>query len=216
MSRLLIAASLLSVFSSIATADVRFAQPPPSSEVALAPRNIQAPRMLDRASVRAQLSANRTANLARFRAYQRGGVFPSNTYTNTKLNVWRDEGGHFCAAATIIQMSGQRALVTSVADQNNFIRLADVRQGALMDWILTSGLTQAEIAAIQEPMDPVSGEEQQPGLVDARLRQLEDARLIAKYREVDAMIVKNQKASLDRATDMLMKHPALAWKLLEG
>ena len=61
-----------------------------------------------------------------------------------------------CAAATIIKMSGQDALVNRVAEQNNFVRLADVEQGPLMDWILTSGFTQDEIAAIQEPFMPVT------------------------------------------------------------
>jgi hypothetical protein len=222
MSRLLIASTLLSLFSSIAAADqiappTRFAQPPVASE-AQAPRPSRSPRVLDRASVRSALAANRTANLARFRAYQRGGVFPSNTYTGTKLNVWRDEAGHFCAAATIIRMSGQTALVDRVAEQSNFIRLAAVEQGPLMDWILTSGLTQDEIAAIQEPMMPVyqEGPVADPTrVVDAGLRKREDARLVAKYRQVDALIVKHEQASLDRATDRLMKHPELAWSLLD-
>ncbi|MEO8700660.1 MAG: hypothetical protein ABI867_11480 [Kofleriaceae bacterium] len=225
MSRLLIASTLVALFTSVAAADrvePRFAQPPPTSaSEAQAPRHIRADmpaRVLDREQVRAALAANRIANLARFRVYQRGGVFPSNTYSDGSLNVWRDEAGHFCAAATIIKLSGQDALVTRVAEQTNFIRLATVEQGPLMDWILTSGLTQAEIAAIQEPMDPVSQirPDQQPRVVDAGMRKSENARLVAKYRQVDAMIVKNQAASLDRATDLLMKRHDLAWQLVDG
>ena len=79
------------------------------------------------------------ANLARFRAYQRKGELPSNTYAAGQLNVWRDEAGHLCAAATIINASGAVALVEQVAEESNFIRLADVTSGPLMDWILTSG-----------------------------------------------------------------------------
>ena len=187
----------------------------PPADLRIAPR-----RTPDRATVRAALAKARATNLAAFRVYQKKGVFPSNTFTDGKLNVWLDTDGNFCAAATIIKMSGMDALVNKVAEQNNFIRLADVRQGPLMDWILTSGLTQDEIAAIQEPFMPVVDdpvmEPSQPILVDANLRKAEDARLRAKYKMVDRMIAKNAKKSLDLATDRLMKHPKLAWSLVDS
>jgi len=232
MSRLLIATSLILAFTSFASADrideryagptaaQRWAQPPGGTasaqrRVAVAPR-----RVLDRDAVRAKLVANRAANLARFRDYRRAGVFPSNTYSDGKLNVWLDDAGHLCAAATIINASGQSDLVARTAEQNNFIRLADVTQGPLLDWILTSGLTHAEIVAIQEPMMRVYQEpvepEPQPRVVDAGMRKTEDKRLVAKYREVDASIVRNQKASLELALDRLMARPALAWTLLDS
>src|SRR5262245_61422196 len=102
MSRLLIAASFIAAFTSVASASFdrpRFAQPPPATAHTSAPArvstttpvmapDVDAPTVLDRAKVRAKLAANRAANLARFRAYQRAGVFPSNTYTDDKLNVW--------------------------------------------------------------------------------------------------------------------------------
>ncbi len=220
MSRLMIAASLVAALATSAFARTQFAAPPPETTQVSEPGDIAAfaPRLrrievLDRATVRAKLAEARAANLARFRAYQQGGVFPSNTFAARKLNVWMDAEGHLCAAATIINASGQSALVQQVAEQTNFIRLADVKQGPLMDWILTSGLTQDEIAAIQEPFMPVVGED--PG-VDPGLRAAENARLLKKYKSVTAMILKNQKKSLDRATDRLMKHPELAWRLLEG
>lgn len=233
MSKLLITASLLFAFSASATAsESRFAQPPAADRAQVMAPNAGAeapvpagyriaPRRLpSRAAVRTALAQARATNVAAFRVYQRNGVFPSNTFTSSKLNVWLDEDGHFCAAATIIKMSGQDDLVNKVAEQNNFIRLADVKQGPLMDWILTSGLTQDEIAAIQEPFMPVVDEPrpepQQPILVDATLRKAEDARLRAKYRAVDKMIAKSTKKSLDLATDRLMKHPNLAWKLIDS
>lgn len=221
MSRFMIAASLVAALVTSATsafARTQFAAPPPETTQMSEPADyapIAQRRMpiLDRATVRAKLALARTANLARFRAYQQSGVFPSNTFDARKLNVWMDAEGHLCAAATIINASGQSALVQQVAEQTNFIRLADVKQGPLMDWILTSGLTQDEIAAIQEPFMPVMGED--PG-VDPGLRAAETMRLLKKYKTVTAMIVKNQKTSLDRATERLMKHPELAWRLLEG
>jgi hypothetical protein len=231
MSKLLIAASIFFSLSTTATAsESPFAQPPaekafagvqdradvmpPSAtQLRIAPR-----RTPDRAAVRAALAKARATNLASFRVYQKKGIFPNNTFTPGKLNVWLDTSGNFCAAATLIKMSGNDDLVNKVAEQNNFIRLADVRQGALMDWILTSGLTQDEIAAIQEPFMGVFEPEEpaQPILVDAKLRKAEDARLRAKYRAVDKMIVKNTKKSLDAATDRLMKNSVLAWQMVDS
>jgi hypothetical protein len=227
MSRLLISLSLVTALTSSVFADriaaPRFSQPPPdtsvsSPEPAILP--MPAP-VVDRAKVRAKLASNRATNLARFRAYQAKGVFPSNVYSNQKLNVWLDVDGNYCAAATIIQMSGNDELVALTAEQDNFIKLGNVKQGPLMDWILTSGLTQAEIAAIQEPFMPVGGgriqrpSDQFPPVIITK-RNAEDLRLTKKYSQVEAQIVKHREKSLDLATDRLMKNPALAAQLLAG
>ncbi len=226
MSRLSLVASLVLALASTASARaVRAPMPPlPDAGGALSipshfseppgnmPVSTQQPRALDRATVRAALAKARERNLAQFRAYQQRGVFPSNTFEDRKLNVWRDADGHLCAAATIINASGAHDLVNRVAEQNNFIRLADVRQGPLMDWILTSGFTQDEIAAIQEPFSPVV---RRPVVtVDPDLRTAEDARLRAKYTAVTRMLVAKEKTSLDAATDRLRKHPQLAWSVI--
>lgn len=225
MSRLALAFSLIASLSTGAlarrvsepsfgsVAPIHFARPP-DADVAQLPM-----RFVDRAAVRAKLAKNRVANLARFRVYQKKGVFPSNTFTDGKLNVWLDQFGNLCAAATIIKLSGQDDLVMSVADQNNFIRLADVTSGPLMDWILTSGLTQDEIAAIQEPFMPVTREpvmepSPEPLVVDAGMRRAENRRLARKYKQVEARILKRTSKSLDAATDRLMANPDLAMKFL--
>ncbi|HVK84110.1 MAG TPA: hypothetical protein VM513_08380 [Kofleriaceae bacterium] len=226
MSRFLLAFSFIAALTSGAAAQ-RFAQPPAdapvSSEVSIT--RLQAP---NRAELRAKLAQHRKANLARFRAYQANGVFPSNTFTPGKLNVWIDGAGHLCAAATIINASGHAELVQQVGATNNFIRLADVTDGELMDWILTSGFTQSEIAAIQEPFIGVAPDDAgepgryvgvgpgRPMRVDPALRRTEDARLMATYKRVDAMLVKQQRRSLDAAVDRLMEHPTLAWSFLNS
>jgi hypothetical protein len=228
MSRLLISLSLVTALTSSVFADriaaPRFSQPPPDTSVSSPepqPAILPMP-VVDRAKVRAKLASNRAANLARFRAYQAKGVFPSNVYSSKKLNVWLDEDGNYCAAATIIQMSGNDELVAQTAEDNNFIKLGDVTQGALMDWILTSGLTQAEIAAIQEPFMPVGGGVRFPMPIEApppviiTKRKTEDKRLGKKYSQVEAQIVKHREKSLDLATDRLMQNPALAAQLLAG
>jgi hypothetical protein len=230
MSKLLIAASIFFPLTTTATASERFAQPPQvaSASVALDRTEVPsaglriAPRVrVNRASVRAALAKARASNLASFRVYQKKGGFPSNTFKSGKVNVWVDTDGNFCAAATLIKMSGNDDLATKTGEQDNFIRLADVKQGPLMDWILTSGLTQDEIAMIQEPFFSVSDEPAmqpaEPILVDANLRKDEDARLRKVYRAVDKQIVKNTSKSLDLATDRLMKtNPKLAWQLVHA
>ncbi len=219
---LLLACSLTSVASAeIARVPApqsapHFAQPPHQMHAPHLDDDLYEPPPLTRAAVRDALLQARHRNLQFFRAYQKAGVFPSNVFQPNKLNVWRDRDGHFCAAATIIRASGMTDLVDRVAEQNNFIRLADVTQGPLMDWILTSGFTQDEIAMIQEPFDPVVEprvEPTQPIVVDARLRAAENARLRAKYTQVERALVKNEKKTIELAVDRLMKHPDLAWKL---
>jgi hypothetical protein len=174
--------------------------------------------VVDRDAIRAKLVEQRAANLARFRTYYRAKVYPSNVYKPGALNVWRDQDGHFCAAATIIRASGEVALVDKVAEQSNFIRLVDVKQGPLMDWMLTSGFTQEELVMIQKPFRPVT-ERPVPDpdttvTIEPTLRAEETARLFKVYKGVDAKLVKAQKASLERAVDRLMAHPDLAQKLL--
>jgi len=229
LARLATAVALVASLTTAASAEavrvpapvdhVQFAQPPHRMPQPVDDMEVAPPLDRDalRASVREELVRARERNLAAFRAYQKTGVFPSNTYKDGKLNVWRDQDGHFCAAATIIRASGQIELVDRVADQSNFIRLANVTQGPLMDWILTSGFTQEEIDAIQAPFAPVVKQpepvHEQPLVVDAKLRAAETARLRARYRVVDRMLVKNEKKSLELAVDRLMKHPDLAWKI---
>lgn len=174
---------------------------------------------LDPVAVRSALAAARQANLAAFHAYRIGGVYPHNTYAPGKLNVWTDAEGHICAAATIIKVSGDAELVTHTALTNNFIRLADVKDGALMSWILTSGLTQREIATIQEPFmempDPITiRNEQRAAARVAAARKREDARLAKKYAAIEATIAADTEASLDRAMALILKQPALARALL--
>jgi hypothetical protein len=236
MSRFAVASALvLSLFSSVAHADQlyvpgaapHFARAPQMTEQELPP-DLAPARTLDRDTVRAALVARRAQNLASFRAYQKAGTFPSNTYEDRVLNVWRDEAGHLCAAATIINLAGQTELVKRVAEQTNFIKLGDVTTGPLMDWILTSGFTQDEIALIQRPYMPVSRKptpiHEQPimagagsrRMIDARLRTAETARLAKLYKQIDAKLVKDERASIERAVTRLMKKPALAWQLIDA
>ena len=42
--------------------------------------------------------------------YYTAGAYPSNVFTPGLANVWRDQDGRYCAAATIIRASGQARL----------------------------------------------------------------------------------------------------------
>ena len=205
--RLLLVGTLLASLATPAFADRVDARRPSEMPVTSVSRD----------AVRTKLAAQRAANIARFHAYRTAGVYPSNIYTPGALNVWRDDDGHLCAAATIIDASGAHDLVQETSVANNFIRLADVTEGPLMDWIITSGLTQAELVTIQRPFMGVAdpGSPQRP-IVDARKKLAETARLAAKYKAIEAAIAKATKASLDRATDRLMANPVLARAFLQG
>ncbi len=206
------AASFLALALLAPAASADFAKAPDAGEVA--PPSSDKPVALSRAAVRAALAKRRAHNLAAFRAYRKGGVYPHNTYRTGSLNVWRDADGHLCAAATMIDRDGQHDLVTKTAESNNYLRLLDVTDGPLMDWILTSGLTNEEIDRIQAPMvEP-------PEVQRERMRQqrawqiAEDAKLRKGYAATDAWLVRHTKAGLDEATDRLMEHPELALRLV--
>ncbi len=170
-----------------------------------------------RARLRAVLARHRSKNIAAFRAYARRGVYPRNYITNDSLNIWIDGDGRMCAAATMIFRSGKKALVRQVARDNNFIRLADVTDGPLLDWILTSGLTHAEVIAIQAPT--VGGPRgnwrmtpEAPAPQDWRVT--EAARLRAHYDEVLADLSHDRADSLESAIDALTLRPDLIAHLL--
>jgi hypothetical protein len=212
IARLLATCSfLLALFSQIAAAAPSFARPP--LRVPRKPISAQPVDVVDRAAVRAKLFEQRAANLERFRAYYKAGVYPSNVYKPGLANVWRDQDGRYCAAATILRASGQTALAAEVAEQDNFIKLADVTSGPLLHWILTSGFTQAELALIQKPFGPVTRRPELrprgPLPVDPSLRADETRRLARLYAEVDAKLVANEATNLELAVDRLIQHPLL-------
>ncbi len=209
-------AVVLGSLSSVSHADRSFAPPhrfaqPPAGVVATEPSQREPELVLDRDHIRAALTTARARNIAAFEAYVRRGSFPSNTFTTGIANVWRDRDGHLCAAATMIDASGAHALVKRVAEQNDFIRLADVKQGPLMDWMLTSGLTQDEVALIQRPFMPVA---KPSAPVEQPRRVAENLRLNALYAQIEKTLAANERTSLDAATERLMKHQQLAWTLL--
>jgi hypothetical protein len=173
---------------------------------------------VDRAEVRRVLAANRAKAIKLFRAYYKRGIYPHNTFTDGSLNVWLDADGRLCAAATIIAgwSADHRVLVLEQAEVDNFIRLVDVGDGWLMDWMLASGLTQEELVAIQLPFVPVGREPGTGEPPDPRLARRADKKLRAAYAEIDRMLVKQGRARLELAVDRLMANPELAARLVNA
>ncbi len=187
---------------------VPIAQPTPIAQPILVPQPVQpvaqpSPRELDRMrrTIRHQLAARRRINLARFRRYVARREYPVNSYQPGALNVMIDEQGHICAAATIMSEDGLRDLVRAQAQTNNFVRLADVHDGALYEWMLGSGFTQEELATIQEPFFYVDPEENP-------VRQLENEkdRLRARYQVILGQLERDREQSIDLATERLLAH----------
>jgi hypothetical protein len=192
-----------------------FAQAP-HDDVSNADARVALPMQVapDRAAVSKALQKRRAKNLAAFRDYRKAGVYPHNTFREGPLNIWIDEDGHLCAAATLIAKDGKQKLVDDQAASDNQIRLMNLTAGPLLDWILTSGFTIEEIDRIQAPMIYPDGRVEGPWL--PRDFTAEDAKLKAGYARTDTYLVKHAKAGLATAVDRVMSNPALAWKLVNG
>jgi hypothetical protein len=190
-----------------------FAQAP-HDEVSSADVRMPVRAAPDRAAVKKALEKRRAKNLAAFRAYRKAGVYPHNTVRPGPLNIWIDQDGHLCAAATLIAKDGKQTLVDATAKANNQIRLLNVTEGPLLDWILTSGFTIEEIDRIQAPMIYPDGRVEGPWL--PRDFTAEDTKLRNGYARTDAWLVKHAKASLDTAVDRVLMNRTLAWQLVNG
>lgn len=193
-------------------ADVEWSETPES-------RYRVAPVIVTRERVRAKLAEAREKSIAAFHAYRTTSSYPSNTLTDGALNVWRDSEGRFCAAATILRVTGGMDMSERIAFEDNNIKLADVTDGAMMDWILTSGLTQEELALIQRPFMGVRKRPQwndDAMQIDLVKKQKETKRLAGLYAKIETRVKKQSRASIDTATDRLMANPDLAKQLLAG
>lgn len=165
------------------------------------------PEMTLRAKVRSHLATQRQIQVSRLAAYSAKGIFPRNTVATGLLNVFVDDAGNLCAAANLIALSGNRALVAKTAKRDNFIRLVNVKKGALLDWMLMSGLTVEEIDRIQEPYMGMPMEPE-PSVIAAETRRLQ-----LHFNRVLAELSRNTEASLDAATDRVMKRLDLVAKI---
>lgn len=188
------------------TGTPRFAEPPTM------PRRFRPPvdpyrAQIKKALVR-MLRLRRAQQIARLRQYRMRGVFPRNTYANRTLRILVDRNGRLCAVANLVALDGQRKLVLATAKTNRFVNFKNVHNGALFDWVLTSGFTKEEIVAIQLPDRPIH-HVRNP--VDRERR-----RIIAHLLWVDRLLAKQTEASLNTMAERLLARVDLLPALVKG
>jgi hypothetical protein len=146
------------------------------------------------------VTARRAEAVERLHAYRVAGVYPTDD-AGLPLGVFRDARGVRCPMSELIYQSGRADLVDEVVRTDNALRLAEVHDGALMAWMLESGLTKEEIVEIQgvmeldhsflENLNNANGPSGQSILVRAAREQVDD-----KLAAVEAKLARQRTASL--------------------
>ncbi len=213
--RFFLAASLLAGACSPAVTTARDAGPRRDPIVQPTPK--PKPK-IDRALLRAALAERRQIVFERFLEYREARVYPVRAGDGSE-HIWVDAYNNLCAAATLISYDWGRDASVRVGQENNFVRFADIHDGELHDWLLTSGLTHHEIVAIQAPsIDPggrvywTPPEEQ---LMPDPMQALNE-QLYQLYTDVERQLTSMWDESLDDATDALMERPDLARAMIDG
>jgi hypothetical protein len=107
---------------------------------------------------REKLGAQRERMIRRLHAYWTAGDFVQNPDPGGGPGHFiLDARGKPCPLASIIERSGRGDLVEEAARKNNNVKVVDLRDGPILEWILQSGLTQEECVLIQRPS--LSGED---------------------------------------------------------
>lgn len=97
-----------------------------------------------------ELAQRREMQLERLAAYAARGRFPRNAdFPGRLVPYFVDASGTACAVGHLMQVDGQRPLVAAVSAATNHVQIGEIQDGQVLDWILHSGLTQAECAFIQ-------------------------------------------------------------------
>lgn len=103
-------------------------------------------------SATAELAGRRAQLIGWLHDYTEAGQYPTDA-AGMPRSVFVDEHGIRCPMAELIYRSGHPELVDAVVREHNEVRLADVTDGPLHDWMVGSGLTVDEIALIQGAAD---------------------------------------------------------------
>lgn len=154
------------------------------------------------------LRSQRRLHLQQLQTYANLGHFPQNNVARFYTNVFRDEQNNLCAVAYLIQQAGDSNLVNTIATTQNNVHFGEVTSGPLLNWILQSGFTQEEVAAIQEPDMPRG---QLPQELQQEFSQAERARQRAHYRTIVRTLRRVETASvrmaLSRLGDRIFQSP---------
>lgn len=140
------------------------------------------------------LAASRTRHIARLHDYAAARTFPLNTdFPGRLVPYFVDNAGTACAVGHLMRLDGQQNLVASIASSTNHIRIENVHDGPLLDWIHESGLTQDECALIQPSYATI--EDYRRG----RQWQDEVARLQQHFAKVEQTLLNESQRSLCKA-----------------
>ena len=104
---------------------------------------------VERTAVRSELSQKRLRILSLLVEYANRATFPVNDRFQTPTPIFVDGRQTHCAVGYLLARHGANDVVDAVRRTDNFLHVMDVRGGALLDWIIRSGLTLREAAMIQ-------------------------------------------------------------------
>ena len=100
------------------------------------------------------LKERRMKNIERLQAYAQLGPHPRNIdFQGQRVSYFVDDRGVACAVGHLMRLSGHGDVVEQVRRTMNHVRIADVNDGPVFDWILASGFTKEECALIQPSYD---------------------------------------------------------------
>lgn len=190
----------------VARSDAEAAPPEFSKPPDEAPRPYKpAPLALDQ--WRDALTAARLREIVRLREYRIAGRFPKNHRILGKIPTFIDDTGTPCAVGYLMQRSGFSELAKTIAKTDNNVYIEKLGTGPAIDWILFSGLTQAECAMIQPSYDwerppivepphlPIRPPVPEPDSAQAQLR--------THFTAVEQRLIGDTDASLDSIMGLL-------------
>ena len=153
------------------------------------------------AQLRAELGERRERIIGWLHDYWTRGDFVQNPDpTGGPGNFILDHRGKPCPLASVIIESGRRDLVEEAARKNNNVKIVDLRDGPVLDWILSSGLTQEECVLIQRPSR--SGDAAPP-----IVKRQEAERLAQQLSRVEETLRQSTQRSLTVAVKRLQASP---------
>lgn len=174
----------------------------PVEPTPVAPPHAVAPERLDPdlAPWREALAAARGRQLERLARYAAAQRFPRNHVALGQVPVFVDPDGAHCAVAFLMRESGHGELVARIAREDVYVRIDEVSEGPLNDWILRSGLLREEAALIQPAYSW--------GTAEGDRRSFEIGRLVEHFARVDTLLRRTTEDSLTLALERLK--PAIA------
>jgi len=114
----------------------------------------------ERATWLQRLAQERLTNIRRLHRYQQRGMFPINEHDSDRaVPVFVDNYDTACAVGHLMRQAGWGEEVATIQANNNLVYVIDVADGPVVDWVITSGLTQEEAAIIQPGYPTTPSEE---------------------------------------------------------